>query len=108
MPAGRLLLRGAGAGRQAGTVDDVGVLPAARHARRVLAGCLERRAKLVGARGVSAQAKEDFSKMLEESSELTEGMRWSSKVARLFEQDERWQVHTCWPRLQEGLSSLLM
>ena len=38
------------------------------------------------------QAKEDFTTMLEESDELPEGTRWSSKVARLFDLDSRWKV----------------
>ena len=40
----------------------------------------------------AAQAKEDFTTMLEESDELPEGTRWSSKVARLFDLDPRWKV----------------
>ena len=43
--------------------------------------------------------------MLEESTELTEGMRWSSRVAKLFDQDDRWQVGALSLQTQEKQSA---
>ena len=54
---------------------------------------------------MAVQAKEDFSKMLEESDELTEGMRWGSKVAKIFEHDSRWKVRPVQPSLKHYCSS---